>query len=240
MIAAATLLETPAASAVLCRYHYRDSTVVVDPFAVATQFLRSVRRTRQNLKAPSGGQVVRLATNFEPAPPGRRSGRPRRRRAQGCAKQARWRRLRRSVRRTGHQLPFGGRGARHVLDLSYEGAQFVVDGEDAQADRTLEGKACLQQRETLPSRINEARPRASRSRSPCRQPARQRSQAQVESFRQWSLDARGSLIPREVAACSLRTGLKFVRPEGRRAPRRQCIVEAGIVAVAPAVQEPEA
>ncbi len=52
-------------------YDYRDSTVVVGPLAtvVAPNSYDLCDAHAQNLKAPLGWQVVRLATTFEPAPP---------------------------------------------------------------------------------------------------------------------------------------------------------------------------
>ena len=52
-------------------YDYRDSTVVVGPLATVADpnSYDLCDEHAQNLKAPLGWQVVRLATNFEPAPP---------------------------------------------------------------------------------------------------------------------------------------------------------------------------
>ena len=52
-------------------YDYRDSTVVVGPLAtvVDPNSYDLCDEHAQNLKAPLGWQVVRLATTFEPAPP---------------------------------------------------------------------------------------------------------------------------------------------------------------------------
>ena len=52
-------------------YDYRDSTVVVGPLATVADpnSYDLCEEHAQNLTAPLGWQVVRLATNFEPAPP---------------------------------------------------------------------------------------------------------------------------------------------------------------------------
>ncbi|WP_448749795.1 DUF3499 domain-containing protein [Actinomyces sp.] len=52
-------------------YDYRDSTVVVGPLATVADpnSYDLCDEHAQNLKAPLGWQVVRLATTFEPAPP---------------------------------------------------------------------------------------------------------------------------------------------------------------------------
>jgi len=52
-------------------YDYRDSTVVVGPLATVADpnSYDLCDEHAQNLKAPLGWQVVRLATTFEPVPP---------------------------------------------------------------------------------------------------------------------------------------------------------------------------
>ena len=52
-------------------YDYRDSTVVVGPLATVADpnSYDLCDEHAQNLKAPLGWQVVRLATNFEPSSP---------------------------------------------------------------------------------------------------------------------------------------------------------------------------